>query len=83
MIFVFRKGKINIPQLYLHRYLRLMPLLGVTILFQVSLLRYFGNGPIWPKSMKLLVEPCEKNWWPALLFIQNYVDSRNIVNVQS
>ncbi|XP_055306590.1 nose resistant to fluoxetine protein 6-like, partial [Sitodiplosis mosellana] len=65
-------GKMNVPRLYLHRYLRLTPILGFLVLFDPSLLKFLGSGPIWP----LLVKPtsiCGSYWWSALFYIQNYV----------
>ncbi|XP_031639007.1 nose resistant to fluoxetine protein 6-like [Contarinia nasturtii] len=67
------KGRINIPLLYFHRYLRLTPLLGVTFLISMSLLKFLGNGPVWPLLMTKDTS-CEKYWWSALLYVQNYVN---------
>lgn len=78
---LFRKGRINIPKLYLHRFLRLTPLLGVSILFSLSLLRFMGNGPIWPRMLDRLSKQCELYWWSALLYTQNYVNPRNMVGI--
>lgn len=75
----FRKGRINVPLLYFHRYLRLTPLLGVSFLFSMSLLRFLGNGPLWPSVIGFLGSQCETNWWSTLLYIQNYVNPENIV----
>lgn len=67
-----RKGKLNIPLLYLHRYLRLTPALAAAILMHSTLIRHFGSGPLWkatdPQPM------CEKYWWTTLLYVQNYVN---------
>lgn len=77
--FLFRKGKLNVPILYFHRYLRLTPLLGMTILFSVTLLRFLGNGPLWPSLMKFFGGQCERNWWSALFYVQNYYNPNDIV----
>lgn len=61
--------------MYLHRYLRVMPVLGVLILIILSILKYFGGGPEWRfVSNAALIGQCEQNWWAALLHIQNYYD---------
>lgn len=71
---IFRK-KLNIPLMYIHRYLRLTPAFAALILFSVSLIRYIGSGPIWPEVTNyVLVRNCEKYWWSALLYVQNYVN---------
>ncbi|XP_055304016.1 uncharacterized protein LOC129569308 [Sitodiplosis mosellana] len=67
------KGKMNILRLYLHRYLRLTPLLAVTILLSMSLARFSGSGPLFPYMVGFFSEQCERNWWATLLYIQNYV----------
>lgn len=75
----FRKGRINVPLLYFHRYLRLTPLLGVLILFTMSLMRFMGNGPIWPSTIDFLGKQCERHWWSTLLYVQNYVNPKDMV----
>lgn len=65
--------------IYLHRYLRLTPLLGISILFTVSLLRYLGNGPLWPTIIGAFEQRCENNWMTTLLYIQNYVNPSELV----
>lgn len=70
---------LNLPIFYLHRFLRLTPALAAVIFFQVSLYRHLGNGPIWKKFTRKMIANCEKNWWAALLYIQNHVDVNNMV----
>ncbi|XP_055303532.1 nose resistant to fluoxetine protein 6-like isoform X2 [Sitodiplosis mosellana] len=53
-------GKLNLASLYLHRILRLIPLLAGTILFMVSLLRFCGSGPVWYESDSYRTD-CEAN----------------------
>uniref|UniRef100_A0A1A9WWJ6 Acyltransferase 3 domain-containing protein n=1 Tax=Glossina brevipalpis TaxID=37001 RepID=A0A1A9WWJ6_9MUSC len=54
------------------RYLRLIPSLGIFILFNVSVLPYLGDGPFW----RHITEPervfCRENWWHNILMINNY-----------
>lgn len=74
-----RGGHINIPMLYVHRYLRLTPLLVVIILLTTTLMRFFGNGPIWPTLTDLIRNQCERNWLSTLLYVQNYVNVNDMV----
>lgn len=69
---LFRNGKFNIFSLYLDRYLRLTPLLGVCILVSATLLRFAGNGPIWLFMVDFLSGCCARNWPHALMHIQNF-----------
>ncbi|XP_060663280.1 nose resistant to fluoxetine protein 6-like [Drosophila nasuta] len=65
-------GKLNIPKLYLNRYLRLTPVLGFAMLLYVKLLPYFGDGPIWGTTMFDDYSICNKNWYLTLLYVQNF-----------
>lgn len=67
-----RKGRINVPLMYLHRYLRLTPMVAFIMLFIMSLLKFFGDGPLFDDFIKQGTLKCETNWWMNLLYIQNY-----------
>lgn len=82
MIYYFRKGRINIPLLYFHRYLRLTPLLVITMLFCMSLMKFLGNGPVWPQITSEL-NFCDEYWWSTLLNVQNYVNPSKILSLFS
>ncbi|XP_055841708.1 nose resistant to fluoxetine protein 6-like [Episyrphus balteatus] len=66
------KGRINIPLMYFHRYIRLTPVLAVLILYILSLYKYSGHGPMW---MKIAYQDkrCSETWWATLLYVQNYM----------
>ncbi|KAL5284197.1 hypothetical protein ACFFRR_006461 [Megaselia abdita] len=66
------KGKLNVPLMYLHRYLRLTPMVAFVMLFVLSLLKFFGNGPRFDECIEGAAFGCAKNWWMNLLYIQNY-----------
>lgn len=68
----------NIPLIYLHRYLRLTPVFAALILFTVGILPEFSSGPLWNTSLKLSVDMCNRYWWSALLYVQNYVNPDHI-----
>lgn len=65
-------GKLNVIMMYVHRLFRLLPLIGILILFTLSFLKYFGSGPHWPVFLAMNTYPCEKTWWRTVLFINNY-----------
>ncbi|KAL9873749.1 nose resistant to fluoxetine protein 6-like [Glossina fuscipes fuscipes] len=76
------KGKLNIPMMYFHRYIRLTPVVAVVILYIMSLYKYSGAGPMW---MKLGTQDkrCEDTWWATLLYVQNYAFPNKICISQS
>lgn len=65
---------------YVHRYLRLTPLLAVLILLSTTLFRFIGDGPIWPGFVEFLRNQCDEHWWSAMLYVQNYVNPDDIVS---
>ncbi|GBP20422.1 Nose resistant to fluoxetine protein 6 [Eumeta japonica] len=62
----------NLPLFYLHRYLRMFPLLAAAILLQASLAHHVADGPFW-STVAREVDSCRQSWWIALLHLQNYV----------
>lgn len=67
-----RKGRINVPLMYLHRYLRLTPMVAFIMLYVMSLLKFFGDGPLFDDYLSRATDKCEIYWWMNLLYIQNY-----------
>ncbi|KAG5670208.1 hypothetical protein PVAND_000486 [Polypedilum vanderplanki] len=65
------KNNLNILRMIWKRYLRLTPVLAAIILFVISFEKFLITGPF---DIDFLKEPCLKNWWMALLHIQNYLD---------
>lgn len=76
------KGKLNIGMMYLHRYIRLTPVVAVVILYIMSLYKYSGAGPMWMKVGNQ-DEICSETWWATLLYIQNYAFPYKICMSQS
>lgn len=68
---------------YLHRYIRLTPAVAAAIFFELSLQRYFGDGPLNKYLAQQFSESCEDYWWSALLHIQNFVNPSDICLEQS
>ncbi|XP_058817531.1 nose resistant to fluoxetine protein 6-like [Topomyia yanbarensis] len=73
-----KNRKLNLPLMYLHRYLRLTPAFAALILASVTLVKYLGSGPFWNSSSAALGNACETYWWSALLYVQNYVNPTKI-----
>ncbi|KAL5292653.1 hypothetical protein ACFFRR_011433 [Megaselia abdita] len=65
-------GRINVVMMYVHRLFRLVPMIGIVILFVLSIMKFCGSGPNWPIFLLTHKYPCEKTWWRTFLFIQNY-----------
>ncbi|XP_055915199.1 nose resistant to fluoxetine protein 6-like [Eupeodes corollae] len=64
-------GKINPLMNIIHRYLRLTPVLGAGLLMAYSVNRILYTGPV--MDVQLNKNGCDStNWWPVLLYIQNY-----------
>ncbi|XP_070073178.1 nose resistant to fluoxetine protein 6 [Drosophila takahashii] len=64
-------GKLNPLLMYLHRILRIMPVVGMAILIYMTMMPVVSGGPMF-KSGYHGKEACEKGWFLTLLFVQNY-----------
>jgi peptidoglycan/LPS O-acetylase OafA/YrhL len=53
------------------------------VLVSANLLRYMGSGPKWPLIDKDFQQPCANYWWSALLYVQNYVNLNDMVNMKN
>ncbi|ALC49557.1 CG10182, partial [Drosophila busckii] len=73
------KGKLNVPLMYLHRYLRLTPPVAMAILVYMKLLPLLGNGPLYNASVAAAVDPCKKYWYYTLLYVQNYATEQQCI----
>ncbi|KAH8281084.1 hypothetical protein KR054_010180, partial [Drosophila jambulina] len=67
------KGKLNVPLMYLHRYLRLTPMLAVAIIVHLELLPLMSDGPLYGKWNFDNYDNCKTDWYWTLLYVQNYV----------
>ncbi|XP_016936646.3 nose resistant to fluoxetine protein 6 [Drosophila suzukii] len=66
------KGKLNVALMYLHRYLRLTPVLALAIIVYMRILPRMGDGPLYGKVNFDDYTMCENTWYWTLLYIQNY-----------
>ncbi|XP_055913781.1 nose resistant to fluoxetine protein 6-like [Eupeodes corollae] len=76
------KGKLNVPMMYFHRYIRLTPALAAVVLFYVTLIKFIGSGPF-RQTYNKASETCEDSWWATLLYVQNYVAPEKMCIMQS
>ncbi|EDW80737.1 uncharacterized protein Dwil_GK11404 [Drosophila willistoni] len=73
------KGKLNIFLMYLHRYLRLTPILALAILVYWKLMPQLINGPLADYGI-MDYSACERTWYKTLLYVQNYASSNMCLN---
>ncbi|XP_017145916.1 nose resistant to fluoxetine protein 6 isoform X1 [Drosophila miranda] len=66
------KGRINVPLMYLHRYLRLTPMVAAVILVSMKLLPLLDDGPLSEEVNFGDYAVCERTWFWTLLYLQNY-----------
>ncbi|XP_061729796.1 nose resistant to fluoxetine protein 6-like [Cydia pomonella] len=57
---------------YLHRLLRMFPILATAVFLQASLFNHLSDGPEWFIIVDK-VERCRTYWWSTLTYVQNYV----------
>ncbi|EDW66331.2 uncharacterized protein Dvir_GJ15968 [Drosophila virilis] len=65
------KGRLNVPLMYLHRYLRLTPLLAMAILVYMTMIPVLVDGPL-DKDGFDDYSKCSRTWFLTLLYVQNY-----------
>ena len=78
-----KQGKFNILMFYLHRYLRLTPPLAIVIAITATVFVYFGNGPLWTRTVELQQTNCQDYWWRNMLYIQDFFPGEEICVGQS
>ncbi|KAH8343235.1 hypothetical protein KR059_007266 [Drosophila kikkawai] len=66
------KGKLNVPLMYLHRYLRLTPILAMAIIVYMTILPRMGDGPLYGSINFDDYAQCKDTWFWSLLYLQNY-----------
>ncbi|XP_078490206.1 LOW QUALITY PROTEIN: O-acyltransferase like protein-like [Ciona intestinalis] len=64
-------GKINIPLMYLQRYIRLTPVYAFLLLFSMSLYKFLGYGPYWNDLAAVMYNSCKDVWFANLLYFNN------------
>ena len=70
-IIQFRSTRgVNWPVLYLHRFIRILPLYMFILFLSWSFSAYIGSGPMWYTFDETQAD-CTKYWWTMPLFINN------------
>ncbi|XP_016949352.1 nose resistant to fluoxetine protein 6 [Drosophila biarmipes] len=69
------KGRLNVPLMYLHRYLRLTPIVAVALLVYLKMLPLFAGGPVYESTGFFDYATCDSTWYLTLLYVQNYATS--------
>lgn len=50
------------------------------IFLQSTIVSRLANGPFWNRSMDKVENDCRSSWWPAILYVQNYIQPEALVN---
>ncbi|KAH8347525.1 hypothetical protein KR059_012047, partial [Drosophila kikkawai] len=69
------QGKINVLLMYLHRLIRILPILATAILVYTKLMTAVADGPLM-KSGYTGKSDCETGWYWTLLFVNNYTSAK-------
>ncbi|XP_039483883.1 nose resistant to fluoxetine protein 6 [Drosophila santomea] len=69
------KGKLNVPMMYLHRLIRIAPLLAMAIVVHMKLMPLISDGPLFVGGY-LGNAACRSGWYWTLLFVNNYTDAK-------
>lgn len=63
---------------YVHRYVRLTPLMMAVIFNCALFLRYISSGPNWMASILMFDDWCRKQWWTNALYIHNFYNTNSM-----
>ncbi|KAL3870249.1 hypothetical protein ACJMK2_038326 [Sinanodonta woodiana] len=58
---------------YFHRFWRLTPPYMLLMMVYVPTIKYWSDGPFWPKD-GFEINYCKDTWWKNLIYINNFVD---------
>lgn len=71
-------GRLPLSKFYLHRYLRMTPLMMAIIAFTANLLKYASEGPSFQVSTVMFDAWCKQNWWLNAVYLHNFVNRQNM-----
>ncbi|XP_065201228.1 nose resistant to fluoxetine protein 6-like [Planococcus citri] len=57
----------------LFRWIRMVPVFGILVLYIIYILPYTSEGPMWDYRIMNEVTKCQESWWANLLVINNIV----------
>lgn len=75
-----KSGHVKIWKLYIMRFMRVTPFIGILIFFSFTLTPYSSEGPYYQFLTGAQIPACEEYWWSAMLHVQNYVNPDSIVS---
>jgi len=61
--------------MYLHRLIRIVPLLAIAIVMYLKLMPIVADGPRFGSGYSGTVD-CENGWYWTLLFVNNYTEEK-------
>lgn len=73
-----RFGKKDYLIYYLHRYIRMTPLMMAIIGFCACILKYVSTGPKWLENISVYNSWCKMNWWTNVIYLQNFIHTPNM-----
>ncbi|KAL7026866.1 hypothetical protein ACKWTF_005209 [Chironomus riparius] len=73
-----KSGHVKIWKLYIMRFMRVTPFIGILIFFSFTLTPYSSEGPYYQFLTGAQIPACEEYWWSAMLHVQNYVNPDSI-----
>lgn len=72
-------GKLNLWVFYLHRFVRMTPVMMGIIAFTATLMKYVtSGGPNFEQSKLMFDSWCQQNWYLNMLYIHNFVNRQNM-----
>ncbi|CAI2360836.1 unnamed protein product [Moneuplotes crassus] len=76
MIDKFHGKKIfNIPMVYFHRLLRVIPTILMLTAFLLTFFEFMGSGPLWKPFVDQESANCRKSWWVNIVFMTSWYNS--------
>jgi peptidoglycan/LPS O-acetylase OafA/YrhL len=76
-----KNGKMQNPLLiWLHRFLRIVPLYVITLFFFWFLMSAVGSGPIFFQFWRTRAKYCDTSWWSHLFFLNNFYELSHDAN---
>ncbi|XP_045112513.1 nose resistant to fluoxetine protein 6-like isoform X1 [Portunus trituberculatus] len=71
-----RTNTFNLPLFYVHRFMRLVPPIGLTVGLYATVMRFVVTGPIQSVWSSFFYPTCQQYWWRDVFFLDNfYFDS--------
>ena len=69
------RKRINLPLLYIKRFIRITIPLAAAVLFILTFFYYLSDGPLWSLAIKsTTLNFCQSYWWSTLLYVGNHVN---------